>query len=94
MYDIPVGIFPELGVTAKVTPLQDVKLILLTDAAGYTVTVTVNVAPVHESVEGVTIYTTSIGALVVFVSVAKNEAAPKAPVKPVIPPTALGDSQA
>jgi hypothetical protein len=85
-----VGIFPELGVTAKVTPLQAVKLILLTVAAGYTVTVTVKVAPVQESVAGVTIYTTSTGALVVLLNVAKKVAAPLAPVNPEIPDMAVG----
>jgi hypothetical protein len=35
-----------------------------------------------------------MGALEVLVSVAKKEAAPDAPVKPVIFPTVLGDSQA
>ena len=66
---------------------------LSTTAAGYTVTVTVKGFPVHVNDAGVTIYTTSMGALVVLVRVAKKEAALLAPVNPVIPVIAVGATQ-
>jgi len=53
--DIPEGMTPAVGVTAKLTPLHVVKLIESTDAMGLTVTVTVNGSPVQVKELGVTI---------------------------------------
>ena len=47
----------------------------------------------HVNDAGVTIYTTSMGALVVLESVAKKEAALLAPVNPSIPVIAVGANQ-
>ena len=58
-YLIPVGIIPLVpsnGVTVNSCPAQIVVVIGFTDATGFTVTVTVNVAPFpHATVEGVTV---------------------------------------
>jgi len=58
LYKVPEGInplVPSAGVTEKVPPLQIVVLILKTAGAGFTVTITGNVAPVQDPVIGVTI---------------------------------------
>ena len=59
---------------------------------GFTVTVTVNVDPVHEPDSGVTVYTTFIAAFVVFTNVPPILDAPLPSAVPVIP-TTLGALQ-
>ena len=95
-YVVPDGIMPFVpfvGVTVKLTPPQVVAVIALISALGFTVTVTVNVAPVQLPVIGVTIYVpvfTLVDSL--FKSPVILEAlVPDAP--PVIPPVTLGALQ-
>jgi len=46
---------PLTGVTVKVPPLQILVVIFVIAGIGFTVTVTVNVFPVHEPAVGVTV---------------------------------------
>ncbi len=57
LYNVPDGITPFVtfvGVTVNNTPLQVTPVIAVIDADGFTVTVTVNVAPVQLPERGVT----------------------------------------
>ena len=58
LYNVPEGtipFIPSVGVTVNVTPLQVTPVIAAIDTLGFTVTVTVNVAPVQLPDNGVTI---------------------------------------
>jgi hypothetical protein len=58
-----------VGVTLKAVALQIVAVVLAIAAFGFTVTVIVNVAPVHTPERGVTVYVAVAGALVELASV-------------------------
>ena len=64
----------------------------MTDGFGFTVTVTVNVAPVHEPDVGVTVYVAVCAAFVGFVNVPVIEE-PDPATPPVIPPVTVGIPQ-
>ena len=69
---VPAGTIPLLpftGVILKNWPLQIVCGIGVIDGRGSIVTVTVNAAPLHPFVEGLTVYTALTGAFVVLVNV-------------------------
>ena len=58
LYVVPAGttpLVPFTGVTVKAVPLQANAVILVIAGRGFTVTVTVNVAPVHVPKLGVTV---------------------------------------
>ena len=58
VYKVPAGtipLIPFVGVTVKLIPLQVIAVIAVTDAVEFTVTVTVNIAPVQLPDNGVTI---------------------------------------
>ena len=58
VYSVPAGTIsppPLAGVTLKAVPLQIVAIVLAMVAFGFTVTVIVNVAPVHAPETGVTV---------------------------------------
>jgi hypothetical protein len=76
-----------VGVAVNVPSLQIFSVIAMTDGLGLTVTVTVNVAPVQEPDVGVTVYTTSIAALVVLVNVPLMLASAVPTAVPVMPTT-------
>ena len=77
----------------NVPPLHIAATILVTPGVGLTVTVTVNVAPVHPPEVGVTVYVAVCTKLVGFVRVLLMFTAfvPIAP--PVIPPVTAGNGQ-
>ena len=57
LYNVPAGtmpLVPFVGVTAKNTPLHTTVVIAVITAAGFTFTVTVNIAPVQLPETGVT----------------------------------------
>ena len=96
VYVVPAGTIPFTpfaGADVNVPPLQIAATILVTPGVGLTVTVTVNVAPVHPATAGVTVYVAVCAVLVGFVRVLLMFAAfvPIAP--PVIPPVTTGNGQ-
>jgi len=60
---------PSAGVAVKAAPPHELDVMLLTYGVGFTVTVTVNVAPVQPPDSGVTVYVAVATALVVLVNV-------------------------
>src|ERR1043166_1782730 len=95
LYVVPTGTIPFVtfnGVTVNVAPLQIVVVKLFIDGLGFTVTVTVNVDPVHEPDVGVTVYVAVCAVLVGLVNVPViDEPDPATP--PVIPPVTVGTPQ-
>ncbi|MBK8884447.1 MAG: hypothetical protein IPN67_19440 [Bacteroidales bacterium] len=72
VYVVPPGTIsapPLTGVIVKAAPLQIVAVLFAIVALGFTVTVTVKVAPAQVPDIGVTVYVAVATALVVFVSV-------------------------
>ena len=84
---------PFTGVTLKPTPLHDTPVIALITADGFTLTVTVNVTPVHPTDNGVTVYVAVCCAFVGFTNVPLTTEAPEPVVPPVIKPVTLGTPQ-
>ena len=64
---------------------------LVINAFGLTLAVTLNGVPAHPPTDGVTIYTTSIGSVVLFTNVSVMAAVAPLPVVGVIPVTVARD---
>jgi hypothetical protein len=79
------------GVTVKAAPLQADPVIAVTAGFGFTVTVTVKLAPVHVPDNGVTVYVAVCTELVGLVSVPVMLAAPAPVAPPVSPPVTTGN---
>ncbi len=84
---------PLTGVTVKAVALHVVAVLLAIAGTGFTVTVTVKVAPVHAPDSGVTVYVAVCGVFVGLVSVPLILAAPAPPAPPVMPPVTTGAAQ-
>jgi hypothetical protein len=78
---------PFTGVTVNPIPLQTVVTIFVTPGVGLTVTVRVNVVPVHPLIVGVMKYCTFTAAFVVLISVSLMFAVAPAPAPLEIPAT-------
>ena len=73
MYNVPAGTTsvktPSIGVIANGAPVQIVVLTFAIAIVGFTTTEIVNGVPLHPFKDGVTVYTTVVGALVGFVNI-------------------------
>ena len=93
---MPAGTIPLVrfvGLTVNATPLQLTELIAVITAVGLIVIVTVNVAPVHDPDNGVTIYVAVCVVFNGFVKVPLIVVAFVAGDPPVKPPVTLGALQ-
>ncbi len=93
---MPVGTIPFVtftGETEKALPVQIAVFMAATAGLGFTVTVTVNAVPTQEPVVGVTVYTTSMAALVVLVRVPEMLAALVPAAVPVMPVATGADQE-
>jgi hypothetical protein len=79
-----------VGVTLNVTPLQVTEVIAVIVANGIIVTVTENMAPVHDADNGVTRYVAVLAILVVLVNVPKTFVTAEACVNPPVKPEPVG----
>jgi hypothetical protein len=95
-YNVPDGTIPfvtSTGAVVKLPALQIVAVIFKTAGTGFTRTVTVNVAPVHVPVTGVTVYVAVWNVLVGLTRVLLMFTAAAPVVPPVIPPVTTGSGQ-
>ena len=96
LYNVPAGTMPSVrfvGLTVNATPLQLTEVISVITAVGLIVIVTVNVAPVHDPDNGVTIYVAVCVVFNGFVKVPLIVVAFVAGAPPVNPPVTLGALQ-
>ena len=96
LYNVPAGTMPSVrfvGLTVNATPLQLTELIAVITAVGLIVIVTVNVVPVHDPDNGVTIYVAVCVVFNGFVKIPLIVVAFVAGAPPVNPPVTLGALQ-
>ena len=93
MYVVLVGTIsvPSVGAILKTSPLQIVTILFAMTGFGLTVVVTVNVAPLHNPLVGVTVYVAVCGILVGLVSVPLTFDCAVAVAPPVKPPVTTGN---